>query len=79
MGDKVIGGEEESRVKVAMWEERESRLMSLILRKEMTRGGLEMERRRVTLSERRKWSIIWSLSAVQLEGVKPEQQIKSRV
>ena len=59
---------EESKDKVVMQEERESMLMSLKLRSEMTQGGLEMERRRVTLNDRRRWSIIWSWSAVQLEG-----------
>ena len=29
--------------------------------------------------ETTKWSLTWSSSAVQLEGVRPEQQIKSRV
>lgn len=54
------GVEEESGVRVAIQEERESMLMSLMLRNEMTRGILEMERQRVTLNERRKWSVIWS-------------------
>ena len=45
----------------------------------MRRGGLVMERRSVTLNERRKWSVMGSGSAVQLEGVRPEQHIKSSV
>ncbi len=51
------GVEEEIGVRVAIQEERESLLMSLMLRNEITRGVLEMERRRVTLNERREWSV----------------------
>ena len=35
-------------------EERESKLMSLILRKDMRRGSLVMERESLTVNERRK-------------------------
>lgn len=54
------GVEGESGVRVAIQKERESLLMSLILRNVMTPGVLEMERRRVPLNERRKWSVMWS-------------------
>ena len=60
-------------------EKRVSMLMFLIFQNEMGRGGLTTERERTTLNERKKWSVTWSSSDEQLEGVTPEQQIKSRI
>lgn len=62
-----------------MLEERAVRLMFLILRNEITRGSLHLERESVTLNERSKWSVNGRLSAVRAVGVRPEQQIKSRI
>lgn len=45
----------------------------------MRRDGLFLERQSVMLNERRKWSVTWRSSAAQFEGMRPEQQIKSRV
>ena len=76
---RSLGLEVGTGVKVVMQEERESKLMFLILRYVMTRGGLEIESWSEMLNETRKWSVMWIMSVVQLEGVRPEKQIKSIV
>lgn len=64
---------------VSMLEQRVSMLMFFKFRNEMKRGDLILERQSAVLKEMRKWSLTWRSSAVQLEGVRPEQQIRSRV
>ena len=54
-------------------------LMSLILRNEMRRGDLIVERWSTALKVRRKWSDTGKTSAVGLEGLRPEQQTRSNV
>ena len=61
-----------------MLEQRVSILMFFKFRNEMEREDLIVERWSAVLKEMRKWSLTWSSSAVQL-GVRPKQQIKSRV
>lgn len=71
--------EEGFRVSLIVQEDMKSMWMSFVLWKEMTPGGLETANQGLISNERRKWSVMWNSSAVQLEGVRPEQQIKSRV
>lgn len=65
-------------MRAAIREDRESLSMSLILRKVMTRGVLEVETQREILKEKRKWSLMWNGTAEQLKGVRAEQQTRSR-
>ena len=54
-------------------------LIFFIFQKEIMHHILVMERVSFTANDRRKWSVQGSSSAVRLEGVTPEQQIKSRI
>lgn len=61
-------------IKLSKPEGRVSGLICLILRYEMIHGILVIGRVILTLNEINKWSVIGRSSAVQLKGMRPEQQ-----